>query len=265
MYQHHNPAMRLPIYSPKKLDKEDKNLYILISVNVWNNQTEIYDQLINMGISEEKIFCSGSGYQYNLGKIYFEKGIMVPQKGDVFCDVGAYDMWNTEGFITFCPEYGRVYAFEADPVSFEKCKENIEKKRLDRTEVFPYGVWSRESEISFESAPNGEYGGSRIAEEGNTVVKTVALDEFLAEKKIDIIKMDIEGAELEALKGAKGIIEKQKPCLCLSVYHKKWDILELPLYLRSLNPEYKFYMRHHTFGIWDTVLYAIDEKRAGWK
>lgn len=92
-------------------------------------------------------------------------------------------------------------------------------------------------------------------------MKTVALDNFLSDKKIDIIKMDIEGAELEALKGAKDIIERQKPCLCLSVYHKKWDVLELPLYIKSLNPGYKFYMRHHTFGIWDTVLYAIDEKQ----
>lgn len=261
IYNHHNPVMRLPVYSPQKLDYKDENLYVLISVNSWSYHKEIYDQLIRMGIPDEKIFCSVPNYEYNLGNIYFEKGIMIPQKGDVFCDIGAYDMWNTEQFIKFCPEYGYVYAFEADPVSFEKCQENIKKKKLCHTEVFNLGIWSEESEISFESAPNGEYGGSRISKQGTSVVKTVALDKFLSDKKIDIIKMDIEGAELEALKGAKDIIKKQKPCLCLSVYHKKWDVLELPLYIKSLNPGYKFYMRHHTFGIWDTVLYAIDEKQ----
>ena len=261
IYKHHNPAMRLPIYSPQKLDDKDENLHVFILVHTWDNYDMIYNQLVNMGISDEKIFCSIRGYEYNLGNIYFEKGIMLPKKGDVFCDIGAYNMWNTEEFIKFCPEYKYVYAFEADPVSFERCQENIKKKQLQRTEVFNYGVWSGMSELSFESAPNGEYGGSRIAEKGNFVIKTVALDEFLANKKIDIIKMDIEGAELEALKGAKNIIRKQKPCLCLSVYHKKWDMLELPLYIRSLNPEYRFYLRHHTFGIWDTVLYAIDKGR----
>ena len=260
-YNHHNTAMRLPVYSPQKLDYKDENLYVLISVKNGNYHEEIYDQLICMGISDKNIFRSVPGYEYNLGNIYFEKGIMIPKKGDVFCDIGAYDMWNTEQFIRFCPEYGYVYAFEADPVSFEKCQENIIERELFHTEVFNLGIWSQESEISFESAPNGEYGGSRISKQGTSVVKTVALDNFLSDKKIDIIKMDIEGAELEALKGAKDIIERQKPCLCLSVYHKKWDVLELPLYIKSLNPGYKFYMRHHTFGIWDTVLYAIDEKQ----
>lgn len=261
LYSHHNPAMRLPVYPPSKLDNKDENLYVLISVIDYNNHEEIYNQLMDMGIPDNRVFRSIPGYEYNLENIYFEKGIMVPRKGDVFCDIGAYDMWNTEQFIKFCPEYGNVYAFEADPVSFEKCQENIIKKQLCRVEAFNLGVWSESSEISFESAPNGEYGGSRISEQGTLAVKTVALDEFLADKKIDIIKMDIEGAEWEALKGARAIIEKQKPCLCLSVYHKKWDILELPLYIKSLNPGYKFYMRHHTWGIWDTVLYAIDEKQ----
>lgn len=258
IYKHHNPAMCLPVYGLEALDGADENLYIVIATNTWIYTEQIYHQLMDLGISADNIVYSIKGYDYNIGNIYFEKGIMVPKTGDVFCDIGAYDMWNTGEFMKWCPDYGHVYAFEADPISYEHCKENVENQQLKNTDIYNYGIWSCESEISFLSAPNGEYGGSRIDNGGTTKVKTVAIDEFLKDKKVSIIKMDIEGAELEALKGAKTIIKEQRPSLTISVYHKKWDILELPLYIKSLNPRYKLYMRHHTFGIWDTVLYAVD-------
>lgn len=73
--------------------------------------------------------------------------------------------------------------------------------------------------------------------------------------------MDIEGAELEALKGAQKLIKANKPCLTISIYHKPEDIVELPLFVCSLNSDYKIYLRHHTYGIFDTVMYAIDKNR----
>jgi hypothetical protein len=72
------------------------------------------------------------------------------------------------------------------------------------------------------------------------------------------IKMDIEGSELEALKGAKNTIKNQKPRLAISVYHKPEDIFEIPLYLKELVPAYKFYLRHDCLvNLTETVLYAM--------
>lgn len=76
-------------------------------------------------------------------------------------------------------------------------------------------------------------------------------------EKVTFIKMDIEGAELETLKGASRLIAEQKPKLAVCVYHKPEDIFTIPEYLRTLNPDYKFYLRYYTFAEWDTVLYAI--------
>ena len=79
-----------------------------------------------------------------------------------------------------------------------------------------------------------------------------------SEERVTFIKMDIEGAELESLKGAgRIIIREQKPKLAICVYHKKEDIFDIPEYILSLNPKYKLYLRHYTLGEWDTVLYAI--------
>ena len=75
--------------------------------------------------------------------------------------------------------------------------------------------------------------------------------------EVTYIKLDIEGAELEALKGAKKIIQKYKPRLAVCIYHKKEDLIEIPQYLKELVPEYKFYVRHYSNTTWETVLYAV--------
>ena len=71
------------------------------------------------------------------------------------------------------------------------------------------------------------------------------------------IKMDIEGAELEALKGSREIIQRYRPRLAISAYHKKEDLVELPLYIKELVPEYKLYIRHYSNAGVETVLYAV--------
>ena len=90
--------------------------------------------------------------------------------------------------------------------------------------------------------------------EGNQVV-IVALDNYLNEKPT-IIKMDVEGFEFETLKGADTIIRSLKPKLAICIYHKTLDFYEIPLYLKSLVPEYKFKIRQHEPGFCETVLYA---------
>ena len=69
--------------------------------------------------------------------------------------------------------------------------------------------------------------------------------------------MDIEGCELRALKGAENSIKKYRPKLAICIYHKYEDILEIPEYLMSLNLNYRFYMRHHTMSVDETVFYAV--------
>lgn len=74
---------------------------------------------------------------------------------------------------------------------------------------------------------------------------------------ITFIKMDIEGSELEALKGAKETIKQFKPKLAICVYHKKEDLLEIPQYILSLNPGYKLFLRNAASIPTDVVLYAL--------
>ena len=105
-----------------------------------------------------------------------------------------------------------------------------------------------------------EFGGTN----GETI-DIISIDKFVSDNKIehvDFIKMDIEGAELSALKGAsQETIKKFKLKLAICVYHKGKDILEIPEYLISIVPEYNFYLKHNTDGFADTVLYCEDKSQ----
>ena len=71
--------------------------------------------------------------------------------------------------------------------------------------------------------------------------------------------MDIEGAEYPALQGAQQIIKANKPKLAISIYHSNEDMLRLAEYIHEIVPEYKLYIRAHTMGIAETILYAVIE------
>lgn len=113
-----------------------------------------------------------------------------------------------------------------------------------------------------ESIENKENGpGARVdsASKGleSKEPNLIAINNFFKDKETPtFIKMDIEGAELEALEGAKTTIVKNKPKLAICLYHKPDDLWKIPLYLKDLVPEYKFYIRHHGKVRWETVLYA---------
>ena len=129
----------------------------------------------------------------------------------------------------------------------------VDKMKLSNVEIIPAGMWSCNTTLFFNSQGSMM---SRIDENGEDEVEVRALDEVV-DGKVTFIKMDIEGAELESLKGARKIIQEQKPKLAICVYHKKEDIFDIPEYILSLNSEYKLYLRHYTLDEWDTVLYAI--------
>ncbi len=257
---HRNPNMRLPILSPEEIKTfaSDVNCWVIITINSQHASQAVFEQCLSLGFDKNRIIKQTDQYEYFLGRMYFEEGIVPHSEKEIFCDVGAYDMANSQQFIQWSKgNYEKIIAFEADPVSYEKCKETIEIAKLERVELLFNGLHSSNTEMRFLSAPDGEYGGSRIDDSGEVIVKAITLDSYLKGAPVSFIKMDIEGAELDALKGAENTIKTWKPKLAISAYHKLWDIVELPLFIKELNPQYKFYLRHHTCGIYDTVLYAV--------
>jgi hypothetical protein len=97
----------------------------------------------------------------------------------------------------------------------------------------------------------------------DTKTITTTIDDTVRElglPRVDFIKMDIEGAELNALKGAEHSIREFYPKLAISLYHSIEDFSTIPRYLTSLGLNYKYYLEHHTIYENETVLFAVPQK-----
>lgn len=148
-------------------------------------------------------------------------------------------------------EFESIAAFEPDLNVFEKLVITIKDKPCI---AFPCGVGSQNKNLQFEKSIGG---GSHLSISGSSVTTIVKLDDVLPNFKPNFIKMDIEGAEREALKGAENMIKKYRPALSIDLEHRPDDLWVIPAYLKNLDLEYDFYIRSHNPNSFDTVLYAI--------
>lgn len=186
---------------------------------------------------------------------YFPSDLISLSNEESFVDCGAFDGDTFRDFYKHVDgEYSRYYGFEPDKDFYLKvCRECKESDR--RNKVINKGLSDEKGELSFITEGNS-FGGIRVGEEGSLKIEVTTIDNEITEE-ITFIKMDIEGSELDALKGGKEIIKKYKPKLAISVYHKNNDLFEIPTYIKGLNESYKLYLRHHSLAFSDTVLYAL--------
>jgi FkbM family methyltransferase len=148
----------------------------------------------------------------------------------------------------------KVFAFEADANTYHILKETVEKSKFSQKVImFNLALFSENTTLSFNSNSGPV---SSIANDGHSFVKAVKIDDIITER-ITFIKMDIEGAEMDALIGAEKILKRDRPKLAICIYHKPAHLWEIPIYLKAIVPEYKFYIRKHSLFFDDIVLYAV--------
>lgn len=98
---------------------------------------------------------------------------------------------------------------------------------------------------------------SRVSEDGDVEIEVKALDNIIKDDIATYIKMDIEGSEIEALKGGREIIQKYKPKLAICIYHNPQDLFEIPLMIKEMRGDYKLFIRQYADSIFETVCYAV--------
>lgn len=141
-----------------------------------------------------------------------------------------------------------------------------------RIKCYNMGTWDEKGTLSFET---NEGSSSMIMESRKTYtyhpnanpertsISVDTLDDTLKDKAVTFIKMDIEGSELPSLKGAEKVISTNLPRLAICIYHSDEDMLDIPEYIIEKYPAYSLYIRQHSTGLAETVLYAIPKKYAG--
>jgi len=155
----------------------------------------------------------------------------IPMDYDRVIDCGGYTGDTAELFI----EKGAkaVAVFEPGMKDFMKMSDNLNRFKLPELYLFPLAVSHQRH-----------------------VAESIAIDEVLKNFRPTFIKMDIEGDELNALKGAEDTIKRYRPSLAICVYHRINHIWDIPLLLDSWNLGYKFHLKCHNSFTMETVLYA---------
>ena len=188
---------------------------------------------------------------------YFDLPYLIKEKEEIFVDAGCFDGMTTRQFAEWAGDsFIKAFAFEPDSRSIPTIEQNMSDLiQNGQFKLHNTGLYHEKTKLYFNES--GVRSGSCLSEMGKTVVPVESIDGVLKGEKISFIKMDIEGAELNALKGASESICRWKPKLAISLYHKDQDIVEIPLYLLEIMPEYQFYIRHYTTAMGETVLYAV--------
>ena len=243
---------------------ENKSLYdgktLVISYPVKPVADEIRKRLINdIGISDNNIIGGIFDWRNNQGQYfdYFEA-----RENEVFVDCGCFDGATCYNFAGWCGAKGfdHIYSFEADPKNYARAKEILAP--LGKCDLYPYGTADVSKKVYFAadafetSCIISKEEAEKRNFEGIEEIETVALDDVLEGKKITFIKMDIEGAEYEALQGARKLIEENRPRMAISVYHKFEDFVTLAALVLEMHPDYRIAFRHYGYDDLETVMYV---------
>jgi FkbM family methyltransferase len=185
--------------------------------------------------------------------LYFPAGLLRYGPGTVYVDAGAFDGDSVRAFIARTGgRFGRVLAFEPDAATFRRLAANFADE--PRVQTLQMGLHAARGALHFT---NDGSRGARVVEDAGTPIRVAALDDVLEGARVDAIKMNIEGAEIAALRGGAESIRRWAPALLIAAYHRPSDLWRLPAVVREIRSGYRLYLRQHDGGIIETVLYAL--------
>ena len=220
---------------------------------------QVFDSVVNYKLGGDVKLLRET--HSDIGEAYSD--ILRAENFEYIADLGAYNGDTLREIKPYLKRIKGAVAFEPDRRNFKKLSDYAQG------EFFPISchqlaAWSGQETLFFDG------GGSRnstLEREDSLAVGKAAkvveveadsLDNILGGERVDYIKFDVEGAEAEAIAGARATIEKYKPALAVSVYHRSEDVFALALQIHALCPDYKFYMRRREYiPAWDTILFAV--------
>lgn len=213
---------------------------------------KVYASIINFKISGDIKHLENTTSEKE--EIY--RNLIKPTINEHYVDLGAYNGDTIRELLEHTRnKYAKIYALEPDRKNFKKLTKYVEDK--ENISIYNNAVWCIDTQLPFSSKAGRQ---SSLSNQGTKLIESRSIDSVLGGREATIIKMDVEGAEREALWGGCLTITKYNPRLMVALYHRNEDIFELPLLVHRLNPQYKLYIRHQLYiPAWETNLYAVTD------
>ena len=167
-------------------------------------------------------------------------------------DCGAFTGVAIHKFLKAGYAIDSFVAFEPDPASFATLA--ARNFPVSRGLCLPLGTWSTTRQLKFASDSSM---ASHLSDSGDVTIQCVAVDEVLHGEQVNLVKLDVEGAEIETLKGMERFIREQRPNLLVSAYHTPGHLHEIAELIDDWRLGYRFHLRVHEQNSFGIVLYAL--------
>jgi FkbM family methyltransferase len=236
--------------------------------DLWNNRdcyARLYDQLADQ--RSRYVLDAILAFRQTLDPVglknvldgddlYAPKGLIAFSNCEVYVDGGSYDGDTIRTFMRRVDNrFEHIYAFEPDPVTFGALQSNFSAE--PRVKAIHAGLHREKGVLRFKDDGSR---GAIFTSDGEIEMPVTTLDDVIGEGPVSYIKMNIEGAEIDALQGGERLIRRELPKLALSVYHRPSDLWRIPKIVKQFDAGYDLYLRQHDGGIIETVLYALHKE-----
>jgi FkbM family methyltransferase len=195
-------------------------------------------------------------------KQYFPDDLFDLSSNEFFLDCGAFDGDTIREFLQHQgSSFNKIVAFEPDPQNFEKLQRYILSlvgPIREKVTCLPYAVGAHRKKIHFNASGTI---GSAVSNTGNLEVDCITLDEYMGDQLPTYLKFDIEGAEIDALIGARRLVQKAQPILATCLYHQPDHLWHIPLLIKELSADSNIFLRPHDEEGWELVCYAVPSHR----
>lgn len=226
---------------------------------------EIFELIVNAHINSNNCAQLFEYINTQAQQGFFSKGqyldFINPEKIKTVISAGVAEGFSTISFLNSFTNLEKIYAFEPLYNQF-KLEQNDEIiKNSGKVEMVEKALFDKSGKTNIILNAASSRLNTYLTSDENPTVDTISIDEFVKEKnieKIDFIKMDIEGVELQALKGAEKTIIKHRPYLAICIYHHYNDLFDIPFYLAEILSDYSLEVWHYSmFNNEESVLYAM--------
>lgn len=244
--------------SPHKLYRDRDS--VLAGAALWDDDESrtIYDANIRFRALGDMDRLSGRPVE----NTYFPRDIFALRESDSLVDCGAFDGDTLSQALALTgSRIGAAHAVEADTISFARLQSFVQGLPPDtqhRIRLYPFAIGRERGFMRLECTGTVS---SKPSDDG-VLVEVASIDELFANTPVTFIKMDIEGAEYDALLGGARVIQRDQPILAICVYHTQSDIWRIPLLIEKMLSQHKLYLRAYEGDGFQTVMYAVPPERS---